>query len=147
MSGKEEVDKLLAQGPVDDGANEAMEKIEHDLLMKKSPLTEAQQLRQEKINRKQAADDLADYMKRLRKSNEMKTLQVEELKIGIEYYNAKMEFRKLKPKMDELDAVEEAEAKEQQKVQREAYEAQLKEQEKEKKPSIIQSGGGMPRSK
>jgi hypothetical protein len=110
------------------------------------PMTKAQQERQEKINRKQAADDLADYVKRLRKSNEMKTLQVEELNLGIEYYKAKMEFRKLKPKMDELDAIEEAEAKEQQKAQKEAYEAHLKEQE-ENKPKIVIPKTGKARDK
>ena len=110
------------------------------------PLTEAQQVRQDKINRKQAADDLADYVKRLRKSNEMKTLQVEELRLGIEYFQFKTQFRELKPKMDELDALEEAENQEREKARREAYEAHIKEQE-DAKPKIIKSGGGVPRSK
>lgn len=142
---KEEGGKLLAQGVKDDGTSKPLN-LSSSQPPAPVPLTQAQQERQEKINRKQAADDLADYMKRLRKSNEMKTLQVEELRLGIAYYNAKMEFRNLKPKMDELDAREEAEEKERQKVQREAYEAHLKEEE-EKKPEIVIPKVGKPRDK
>ena len=118
------------------------------------PMTEAEQMRQQKIQRKRAEVELADYKKRLRSSNELKEMQTHELELGIAYFNAKVEFRALKPKMDELDALEDAENKEAKKKQREEYEVYMKEQEekkakkeKEKKPLIIQSGGGIPRSK
>ena len=137
MSGKEEVPKVITTNP----------DVHNAEILMNPPMTDAQMARQQKIKMKQASDELSDYIKRLRKSNEMKTLQVEELRLGIEYFQYKTEFRELKPKMDALDAREEAEAKEQQKLQKEAYEAHLKEQEKEKKPLIIQTGGGAPRDK
>lgn len=114
------------------------------------PLTEAQRIQKQKVKQKQAMVELADYKKRLRSSNELKAMQVEELKLGIDYYNYKVEFKKLKPKMDELDAIEEAEAKEEQARQKKEYDDYIEKQtklEKEKKPLIIQSGGGTPRSK
>lgn len=117
------------------------------------PLTEAEQLRREKIQRKQAEAELADYKKRMRSSNEMKQLQVEELELAVKYYHAKVAFRELQPKMDELDAKEEAERLELQKKQKEEYEAYIKKQKEleeakekeESKPDIIIPKTGKPR--
>ncbi len=127
-------------------------------LIAPKPMTEAEQIRKQKIGRKQAEVELADYKKRLRSSNELKQMQVDELRLGIDYYNYKVEFKKLKPKMDELDAIEEAEAKKEQEKQKKEYDAymatqiKLEEERKtkekeEKKPLIIKTGGGLPRSK
>ena len=75
-------------------------------------MTEAEMIRQRKFAQKQASLELADYKKRIRASNEIKQLQVDEIRLGIEYYKYKVEFRELQPKMEELDALEAAEAKE-----------------------------------
>lgn len=122
------------------------------------PLTEAQRMQKQKVKQKQTMTELADYKKRLRSSNELKQMQVDELKLGIDYYKYKVEFKKLKPKMDELDAIEEAEAKKEQERQKKEYDAYMATQikleeerkakeEEEKKPLIIKTGGGVPRSK
>jgi len=107
--------------------------------------TEAEQMREHKIRMKQASDELADYMKRIRKSNEMKRLQVEELELAVDYYNAKVAYNEVKPHIDELEALEQARAEEERKKQKEAYEAMLKEKEKDKKPEIIVPKVGTPR--
>lgn len=113
------------------------------------PMTEAEMIKNQKIMQKQAATELADYKKRLRTSNEVKELQVAELELGIRYYKAKVEFRELRPKMEELDALEAAEAAELKKKRDEDYKEFLKNQEaeKEKKPTIITTGGGKARPK
>ena len=116
-----------------------------------APMTQAEQLRQQKARQKQAAVDLADYKKRIRASNEVKELQVQELELGIRFYKAKVEFRELAPKMEELDALEQAEAKEEQEKRKKQYEDYLeaqkkKEEEKEEeKPKIVVPKVGKPR--
>jgi hypothetical protein len=154
---KEEGGKLLAQDIKEnkEKTDELVGKIDENLNILSGkpparPMSEAEQMRQQKIQRKQAEVELADYKKRLRSSNELKEMQTHELQLGVAYFNAKIEFRALKPKMDELDALEEAENKEAKKKQREEYEAYMKEQEekKEKKKSeIILPKVGKPRDK
>ena len=114
------------------------------------PMTEAERMRQQKIQQKQALAELADYKKRLRASNELKQMQTDELRLGVEYYKYKVEFRELKPKMDELDAIEEAEAAEEKARQKKEYDAYIEKQKelekkKEEKPDIIVPKTGKPR--
>ena len=113
-------------------------------------ITEAEAHRQQKIMQKQATIELADYKKRLRASNEIKQLQVDEMRLGVEYYKYRKEFRDLQPAMEELDALMEAEAKEEKARQKKEYDDYVAEQkkfqeEKEKKPSIIQPKTGKAR--
>lgn len=108
-------------------------------------MSEAEVMREQKRIQKQVAVELADYKKRLAASNEVKRLQVEELELANRYYHAKVEFRSLQPKMEELDAIEEAEAKEEKERQKKEYEAYFKKQneleqakkKEESKPDII----------
>lgn len=115
-------------------------------------LTEAQQAQQARVMRKRAADELVDYKKRIRLSNELKKLQVEELQLNIAYYNNKKEWMDLSPAMEALEAKEKA-------IQEKAMEDRRKEFEAEQKalkklgddepetPKLISVGGGKPRSK
>ena len=107
------------------------------------PLTEAEKARKEKITRKNAEVELLDYIKRIRKSNEIKQLQVDELRLGVDYYNAKVAFREIQPKIEELEAKEQAE----QQQRREEYNEFLKKQEEEKKPKIVIPKTGKARDK
>ncbi len=119
------------------------------------PMTEAQRMQQEKIKRKQAEVELADYMKRLRKSNDVKQMQTDEMRLGVEYYEWKVKFRELRPKMDELDVIEAAERKEQEAEHKKTQEDFMKLQEKlaqkrkdeKEKPDIVIPKTGTPRSK
>jgi hypothetical protein len=108
---------------------------------------EAERVRQAKIQHKQQEMMLANYKKRVREGNDLKKLQVTELELNIAYYHAKKEWLDLAPKMEELEAQEQAILKQQaeeEKKMREAIEAQEK---KESKPTIIKGVGGKPREK
>jgi hypothetical protein len=119
--------------------------------LKEAPvMTDAEIARQRKLQQKQAASELADYKKRIRASNELKQLQVDELRLNLEYYKYRKELKDLAPEMEEFEALMEAEQKEFQERQRKEYEEYIsqqkkKEEEKEKKPEIIQPKIGKPR--
>ena len=107
-------------------------------------LTDAQMAQQVKVQRKRAADELTDYKKRVRSSNELKELQVRELELNIAYYKNKKEWMDLAPAMEELEAEEQAIRDKAQKEREEAMKALKK---KDAKPKIVSVGGGKPRSK
>mgnify|MGYP000924530433 CR=1 FL=1 len=63
-----------------------------------------------KMLQKKAAMDLADYKKRLRDSVDLKRLQVEEVKLNIEYYHASKEYEKITKLMQQEEEQRKAEA-------------------------------------
>ena len=111
-------------------------------------MEETARQRDESLRRKQAAAQLADYKKRIREGNELKKLQVEELELNIRFYESKKQWMELAPKMEELEAREQAVHAEHRKKEKEAYEQMLKDREAtDAKPKIITTGGGKPRKK
>ena len=128
------------------------EGIVKEAVKKSVELTEAQQAQQAKLQRKRAAEELVDYKKRIRSSNELKKLQVEELELNIAYYKNKKEWMDLAPAMEELEAKEKAihqKAIEDRRKEFEAQQKALKElgDDKPETPKLISVGGGKPRSK
>ena len=111
-----------------------------------------EQEKQERAMRKRAADELVDYKKRIRSSNEVKRLQVEELELNIAYYKNKKEWMDLAPAMEELEAKEKAIQEEVQAQRRKEFEEQQKAlkktgDDKPDTPKLISVGGGKPRDK
>jgi hypothetical protein len=114
----------------------------------KAPIfTKAQhqeQMRKQAAQRKQMETELADYKKRLMKGNEMKRMQVEEIRLNIDYFKAKREYMELGPEIEKLEAKEQAQIAEDQAKHKKLMEEQEKKmkkekekQEKEKKKSDI----------
>lgn len=60
---------------------------------------------------KHVAQELADYKRRLRESVEMKRLQVEELKLNLEYFHYRKELQSVEKEMSEMEAKEKAQLK------------------------------------
>lgn len=89
---------------------------------KQPVLTEAQQQREAAIQRKRANDELASYKKRIRESNELKRLQVEELELNIAYHDNKKQWMDLAPSMLELEEREQKIQEEQQEARRKEFE-------------------------
>ena len=83
---------------------------------------ENERRRHDDAMRKNAIKELADYKKRLRSSNELKELQVQELKLNIAYYENKKLWMDLGPKMEELEAKEKAMQAEQMERRKKEYE-------------------------
>lgn len=116
-----------------------------------SKAQEAERQKMEKEMRKRAAMELADYKKRLRESNEVKSLQVEELKLNIDFYTYKKQWMEVQPEMEALEARERAMIAEEKEKQHKELEAKQKEAEKKrieaekKKPEIIVPKTGKPR--
>jgi hypothetical protein len=101
-----------------------------------APKTEAQMQREANIQRKRAADELASYKKRIRESNELKRLQVEELQLNIAYHDNKKAWMDLAPSMLELE-------KREQEIQAEQQEARRKEFE-ESQAALAEIGDDKP---
>ena len=87
-------------------------------------MTEEQKL---KIMQKQAARELADYKKRISDAVSIKTLQNQELKLNIEYYELRMKWLDIQPKIDELEKREQEFA-----AMKQAKEQAVKEQNESK---------------
>lgn len=111
-------------------------------------MTPAQQEAAMKQYKKQEAVRLSAYKKGLRENVELKRLQVEELELNIRYYDAKVKWRGMIPKVEELEALEQAEAMKVRKERDALIAAQREEAEKaaaEKVPEIVIPKVGKPR--
>ena len=93
---------------------------------------------QKKQMRKQQAAEFSEYKKRLRENVEMKRLQNEELVLNIQMYKNRKEFRDLQPKIQELEALEQADLLKAQEEYRKAMEEKVKGGTvEEDKPKIV----------
>lgn len=111
-------------------------------------MTPDQQKAAERAFAKKEASDRAAYKKALREGNDLKKLQVEELELNNRFYHAKAEWMKNRPKLEELDAQEQAMIQEEQRKRRELIEKQREEAEKSvvgEKPEIVIPKVGKPR--
>lgn len=111
-------------------------------------MTPAQQEAAMKRYKKEEAVRLSAYKKGLRENVELKRLQVEELELNIRYYDAKVKWRDMIPKVEELEAIEQAEAMKVRKEREALIAAQREEAEKaagEKAPEIVIPKVGKPR--
>ena len=84
--------------------------------------------------KKQQAMQLSNYKRELASNVEIKRLQVEELELNVKYYHAKMAWRELQSKVEELEAKEKAEIAEMREKRQKEMEELRKEKEAEKKP-------------
>jgi hypothetical protein len=107
----------------------------------RSKKKEEEDRKREKEFQKRAAMELASYKKRLKEGVELKRLQVEELELNIKYYEAKKAWLDLQPKVDELDAREQALA---QKAHEDMEKARAK---KKKEGDLLTVKHGKPRDK
>jgi len=135
MSGKEEGGKLVTMPP------------QEETLSKKQ---EQERFRMQETMRKNAERDLADYRKRLRLSNELKTLQNEEIELNISHYKLKESWlNDYYPKMEALEKKEKEIMEAEDKKNREEAKKQAEEAEKRKKdaekPDIVVSKMGKAR--
>jgi len=111
-------------------------------------MTPAQQEAAMKRYKKEEAVRLSAYKKGLKENVELKRLQVEELELNIRYYDAKVKWRDMIPKVEELDAQEQAEAQKAHKEREALIATQREEAEKaaaEKVPEIVIPKVGKPR--
>jgi len=107
--------------------------------------------RQQEAQRKIEQTNRANYKKELISSNELKSEQLREIRLNIDYYKAKKEWMDLIPEIEILEAKEKAmiqkEREEQQKKLNKIIEDQKKEKEKLVTPEIILPKIGVPREK
>jgi hypothetical protein len=134
MSGKEEV-QTIKMGKTEEATK-----------------TDAQLQREQNIQRKRAQDELNNYKKRIRDSNELKRLQVEELELNLAFYKNKAEWLETIPLMEALEVKEKEMNDAAREKARKEYEATQKALEttgddKPDTPKLISVGGGTPRSK
>ena len=128
---------------------EKVEEVKPQLTKVELQKAEQERIRNENIMRKRAADELANYKKRIRSSNELKELQVHELELNIAYYKNKKEWMDLTPKMEELEVQEKAIQQKAMEDRKKEYEAQQKalEDEKNEKSKIVVPKVGKAREK
>jgi hypothetical protein len=104
-------------------------------------MTPEQQQAAMKAFAKQQAVDRAAYKKQLREGNELKRLQVEELQFNNMYYEQKKLWLENQPKLEELEAQEQAirqkERAEREKLIKEQQEAAEKSVAAAEKPDIV----------
>ena len=110
---------------------------------------ENQRIRFETQRRQAATKELAYYKKRVSDANSLKSIQVEELELNIRYYKAKKEWFDLLPKVEELDALEQA-MQQKQEAERAAHQETMKKAAEEEpvtneQPEIVVPKVGKPR--
>jgi hypothetical protein len=88
--------------------------------------------REQALARKQAAQQLADYKKRLKEGIELKRMQVEELELNIKYFNVRKEWRDLQPAIQEMEAKDQAEIQEMREKMSKGGTEQLSSEDKKK---------------
>jgi hypothetical protein len=129
----------------EEGVQVQAEVVEKPVMPTKAEIEE--QKRTQAIIRKRAIQELADYKKRLRESNELKELQVKEFELNIAYFKNKKEWMDLGPELEALEAREQAIIAEQRKKkQMQLMEAEKNQREaKADTPKIILPKVGKPR--
>ena len=140
------------EGKADSIADKAEESKEH--LSVKSPeeikeevLKPHEIAQREKMKRKAAADELSSYKKRLKESVELKELQVRELELNVQFYNASKAWTELQPEIEELRAKEQAEIKASEEAQAKLRTMKVNDEiiPPEKKIIVAKGGTGRPK--
>jgi len=113
-----------------------------------SKMTPEQQAAAHKAFAKQQSVDRAAYKKQLREGNELKKLQVEELQFNNMYYEQKRLWLENQPKLEEIEAKEQAIRQKEHAEREKLIKAQKEEALKlaaEKPPEIVIPKVGKPR--
>ena len=102
-------------------------------------MSDAEQAKARKEYERRKSIELSAYRKDLRANVELKRLQVEELELNIRFYESKVKWLELAPKLEEIEAQEQAILKEKS-LQMEALQKKMKETEAahaDKPPKIV----------
>ena len=108
-------------------------------------MTPQEQQKAEREYKQRQQREFEEYKKNLKKGNELKKLQVEELELNIRYYDAKRKWLDLQPDVAKLDAEEQALIQKEQAAYEKAMKLKETAAKGAEKPDIVIPEVGKPR--